>query len=132
MSETRFGPATRLRGTLVPPPDKSISHRAAIVAAMGDGETVVRGYLGAADTRATLEAVRALGASVNEGEAEGGTGAKLVPEAKKAPAPRSSDAIDVRIIGVGLRGAAPAAIDVATPATVRQPAASPSMPSAGP
>jgi 3-phosphoshikimate 1-carboxyvinyltransferase len=118
MSETRFGPATRLRGTLVPPPDKSISHRAAIVAAMGDGETVVRGYLDAADTRATLEAVRALGASVNEGEAEGGTGAKLVPEAKKAPALRSSDAIDVRITGVGLRGAAPAAIDVGNAGTL--------------
>ena len=63
----RFGASGPLRGTLAPPPDKSISHRAAIVAAMGDGETSVRGYLDAADTRSTLAAVRALGACFAEG-----------------------------------------------------------------
>ena len=59
-----FGPADRLRGELAPPPDKSISHRAAIVGAMGDEPVAVRGYLDAADTNSTLDAVRALGALV--------------------------------------------------------------------
>lgn len=61
---SRFDPAGPLRGTLTPPPDKSISHRAALIAAMGEGETVVANYLGAADTRSTLSAIHHLGAEV--------------------------------------------------------------------
>ena len=61
---TRFEPAERLRGEVVPPPDKSISHRAAILAAMCAEPVVVRNYLDAADTNSTLAAVRALGALV--------------------------------------------------------------------
>ena len=91
----RFGPGGPLRGSLVSPPDKSISHRAAIVAAMGEGETVVRGYLDSADTRSTLGAVRALGAEV-QGIDDGA----------------------VRVRGVGLRGARPAAIDVGNAGTL--------------
>ena len=59
---TRFAPSGPLRGALRPPPDKSISHRAALIAAMGEGATTIEAYLDAADTRATLNAVRALGA----------------------------------------------------------------------
>jgi 3-phosphoshikimate 1-carboxyvinyltransferase len=60
----RVEPARRLRGTLAPPPDKSISHRAAILAAMADTPVRVRGFLDAADTNATLGAIGALGAIV--------------------------------------------------------------------
>ena len=63
---TRFAPSGPLRGALRPPPDKSISHRAALIGAMGEGATVIEGYLDAADTRATLNAVRALGAELEE------------------------------------------------------------------
>lgn len=91
---TRFDPVGALRGALVPPPDKSISHRAAIVAAMGEGETVVHNYLDAADTRSTLDAVAAVGADV-----------------------RSADG-SVAISGVGLRGAQSAAIDVGNAGTL--------------
>jgi 3-phosphoshikimate 1-carboxyvinyltransferase len=63
---TFFGPAERLRGELTPPPDKSISHRAAIIGAMGDEPVAIRNYLDAADTSSTLNAVRALGAVVEE------------------------------------------------------------------
>jgi len=59
----RFGPLGPLRGTVQPPPDKSVSHRAALIAAMGEGETTIEGYLDAADTRSTLAAVEALGRS---------------------------------------------------------------------
>src|ERR1700753_1960 len=59
---SNFTPFGALRGILRPPADKSISHRAAMIAAMGEGETEVVGYLDAADTRSTLAAVQALGA----------------------------------------------------------------------
>jgi 3-phosphoshikimate 1-carboxyvinyltransferase len=91
---TRFGPAGGLRGTLTPPPDKSISHRAAIVAAMGEGTSRIENYLDAADTRSTLGAVRAVGAEVEV------------------------DGSEVTITGVGLRGATSAAIDVGNAGTL--------------
>jgi 3-phosphoshikimate 1-carboxyvinyltransferase len=95
MSCTRFAPSGPLRGHLRPPSDKSISHRAALIAAMGEGETEIRGYLDAADTRSTLAAVEALGARV-DGSPAGG----------------------LRVKGVGLRGADPATIDVGNAGTL--------------
>ncbi|MCW3065592.1 MAG: 3-phosphoshikimate 1-carboxyvinyltransferase [Solirubrobacterales bacterium] len=56
-----FPPARRLSGELTPPPDKSISHRAALLAAMSDQPVCVRNYLDAADTNSTLGALRSLG-----------------------------------------------------------------------
>jgi 3-phosphoshikimate 1-carboxyvinyltransferase len=96
---TRFDPSGSLRGGLRPPPDKSVSHRAALIAAMGEGETVIENYLDAADTRSTLDAVRALGAGV-EGTGEGRIESRL------------------RVRGVGLRAAAPAMIDVGNAGTL--------------
>jgi 3-phosphoshikimate 1-carboxyvinyltransferase len=62
---TFFAPAASgLRGTLVAPPDKSISHRAALLAAMTSDPVQVTGYLDAEDTLSTLRAVQALGAIV--------------------------------------------------------------------
>jgi 3-phosphoshikimate 1-carboxyvinyltransferase len=63
---TRFDPSGPLRGRLRVPADKSISHRAAILAAMAAEPVTVRNYLDAADTRSTLRAVRDLGAIVEE------------------------------------------------------------------
>jgi 3-phosphoshikimate 1-carboxyvinyltransferase len=60
----RFAPSGPLRGTLRVPPDKSISHRAALLAAMGDDPVRITGFLDAADTNSTLAAVGALGALV--------------------------------------------------------------------
>jgi 3-phosphoshikimate 1-carboxyvinyltransferase len=82
----RFDPSGPLHGRLRPPPDKSISHRAALIGAMGEGEISVEAYLDAADTRATLAAVAALGAEVDE---------------RPSVAP---GAVDLAIRGVGLRG----------------------------
>ena len=58
-------PATRLRGTIVAPPDKSISHRAALLGAMASEPVRITGYLDAEDTNSTLAAVTALGALVD-------------------------------------------------------------------
>jgi 3-phosphoshikimate 1-carboxyvinyltransferase len=60
----RFDPGLRLRGRIAPPPDKSISHRAAIIGAIAAEPVRVANYLDAADTRSTLRAVSDLGAIV--------------------------------------------------------------------
>jgi 3-phosphoshikimate 1-carboxyvinyltransferase len=61
-----IAPAASLRGALRVPGDKSISHRALLVGAVGDGETVVRGFGRSLDTESTLAAVRSLGVAVDE------------------------------------------------------------------
>ena len=62
----RFDPAGPLRGEYTPPADKSISHRAALFAGMCDEPVTVENYLDSEDTHSTLDAVRALGAGVDE------------------------------------------------------------------
>jgi 3-phosphoshikimate 1-carboxyvinyltransferase len=91
-----FPPSGGLRGRLRVPPDKSISHRAAILAAMTIEPVRIRNYLDAADTRATLRAVQSLGAIV-QGQPE-----------------------ELLVRGVGLRNAQPPpdAIDVANAGTL--------------
>jgi 3-phosphoshikimate 1-carboxyvinyltransferase len=66
MTTVRFAPSGPLRGAITPPPDKSLSHRAALLGAMSSEPVVVRNYLTAEDTISTLNAVRALGALVEE------------------------------------------------------------------
>jgi 3-phosphoshikimate 1-carboxyvinyltransferase len=61
-----FAPAGKLRGTVVAPPDKSISHRAALLGAMSAEPVRIANYLRAADTLSTLNALRAVGALVEE------------------------------------------------------------------
>jgi 3-phosphoshikimate 1-carboxyvinyltransferase len=105
MSSTRFAPSGRLRGSLRPPSDKSISHRAALIAAMGDGTTHINGYLDGADTLSTLTAVERLGAKVDR-EKNSGEGVLNPP------------GLTVWIEGVGLRGARSAQIDVGNAGTL--------------
>jgi 3-phosphoshikimate 1-carboxyvinyltransferase len=66
----RFEPSGPLRGSVRPPADKSISHRAALFGAMSDEPVSVRNYLRAGDTESTLDAIRALGAGVDEHDGE--------------------------------------------------------------
>jgi 3-phosphoshikimate 1-carboxyvinyltransferase len=59
-------PQTRpLRGTITVPGDKSISHRAVMLGALAEGVSIVRGWLPAGDTLATLDVIQALGVAVN-------------------------------------------------------------------
>ena len=92
----RFDPSGPLRGSVRAAADKSLSHRAALLAAMTSDPVRVTGYLDAADTNSTLAAVEALGALVERGEHH------------------------MTIRGTGLREAAPAAgvIDVGNAGTV--------------
>ena len=59
-------PPAGLRGTIAVPGDKSIAHRALLFGALAEGETVVSGFPGGADTLSTLGAVRALGAAAEQ------------------------------------------------------------------
>jgi len=54
-------PARRLRGTIEPPGDKSISHRAAILNAIAQGEAAVDNFQTGADCLTTIRCLRALG-----------------------------------------------------------------------
>jgi 3-phosphoshikimate 1-carboxyvinyltransferase len=66
----RIEPASRIAGQLSPPPDKSISHRAALIAGMCDGEALVRNFLSSADTSSTLKALVQLGVEVHQRNGE--------------------------------------------------------------
>ncbi len=63
------------------PGDKSLSHRAVLLAAVGEGETRISGFGRSEDTEATIKAVRDLGVRVYEADAE-----------------------TLRVFGAGLRG----------------------------
>jgi 3-phosphoshikimate 1-carboxyvinyltransferase len=84
-----------LQGHYCPPGDKSISHRLAILGGLADGETRVTGYLDSDDTRATLEAMQALGAEVGR---EDGV---IVIRGGRLEAPESP--LDLGNSGTGMR-----------------------------
>ena len=62
-----INPATSpLQGRLRVPGDKSISHRAVILAALADGSSECHGFLDSADTRATMAAFREMGVEIQQ------------------------------------------------------------------
>jgi 3-phosphoshikimate 1-carboxyvinyltransferase len=90
----KIEPAASLEGHFAVPGDKSVSHRALLLGAVSDGDTVIRGWGRSADTESTLGAVRALGVQVGEG----------------------GDQLTVQ--GVGLRGLRSAEIDCGNAGTL--------------
>src|SRR5919108_971077 len=77
----RIEPVAALDAHVAVPGDKSISHRAVLVSAVCAGDTTITGFGRSADTEATIDAVRRLGAEVVE-----------------------EDVDVLRVRGVGLRG----------------------------
>lgn len=70
MTELAVRPSTQpLRGALTLPADKSITHRALMLASVANGATRVENYLDSETTRATLNAMRAMGADIQETDA---------------------------------------------------------------
>jgi 3-phosphoshikimate 1-carboxyvinyltransferase len=63
----RVAPGARLAGEISVPGDKSISHRALMLGAIGLGTTTVRGFLEGEDCLATRDALTALGAQIELG-----------------------------------------------------------------
>jgi 3-phosphoshikimate 1-carboxyvinyltransferase len=66
MPDLIIRPSGPLRGETTVPGDKSITHRAIILGALADGDTVVRGWVPAEVCLATLSCVQALGVEVEE------------------------------------------------------------------
>lgn len=64
-------PARRLRGELRLPGDKSVSHRALMLALLASGQTRITGAGDGADVRSTAGIVRALGADVSRSAGAG-------------------------------------------------------------
>ena len=62
----RLKPARLLDGRLRLPGDKSISHRAALIAALAAGRTVISNFSTAADCASTLACLRELGISIEQ------------------------------------------------------------------
>src|SRR5579862_3943908 len=86
-----------LRGRLRAPGDKSISHRALLLAARATGRSRIRGISNGEDVRHTLEAVAALGAAV-ERTPEG-----LVVDGGPERLREAERVIDVGNSGTGIR-----------------------------
>ncbi|MFA6355675.1 MAG: 3-phosphoshikimate 1-carboxyvinyltransferase [Candidatus Omnitrophota bacterium] len=59
-------PSKRFTGSLILPGDKSISHRAVMVASLASGTTVIKNILRSDDTLTTIEALRVLGVGIKE------------------------------------------------------------------
>ena len=66
MASLTITPGRPLRGTVAVPGDKSITHRAIILSALGDGATTISGYCRGEDCLNTMRAFRALGVRVDE------------------------------------------------------------------
>ncbi len=62
------GPASALSGELVIPGDKSVSHRAVMLAGLAEGSSRIEGFLEAADTRATAAIMQQLGVVIETPE----------------------------------------------------------------
>lgn len=57
-------PINRLRGELHVPGDKSISHRAVMIGALADGESVLKNFSSAQDCEATINCLESLGVGI--------------------------------------------------------------------
>lgn len=68
MADLLLQPSRGLRGTVTPPGDKSLSHRAVMFAALAEGKTLIEGFLTGEDTRNTARAMQSLGISVEGAE----------------------------------------------------------------
>jgi 3-phosphoshikimate 1-carboxyvinyltransferase len=66
MAELVIEPSKGLTGELMPPGDKSLSHRAVMFSAIAEGKTEISGFLSGEDTLNTAKAVRMLGITVEE------------------------------------------------------------------
>jgi 3-phosphoshikimate 1-carboxyvinyltransferase len=89
-------PAHQVRGSLTVPGDKSVSHRALMLAGIADGASEIKGFLPSEDCLATLAGMRSLGVELQQ-----------------------RSATEVKVRGVGLRGlkAAKAALDMGNAGT---------------
>ena len=68
MDELRIKRAPRIEAEITVPGDKSISHRAVLIASLANGPCVLRGFPQSADCMNTVTAMRALGVKIEQPE----------------------------------------------------------------
>ena len=100
MSRLRVAGGAPLRGRVRVPGDKSISHRALLLAALAEGTSTIRGLSSGEDVAHTLDAVAALGAGVEAGVEAGVDGEVRVTGGTLRP---PVEMVDVGNSGTGLR-----------------------------
>lgn len=66
MNSITIQPAASVRGEIVVPGDKSISHRSIMLGAIANGVTTVRGFLRGEDNMSTMHAFRAMGVAIDD------------------------------------------------------------------
>ena len=66
MKSITIHPASPVKGEIVVPGDKSISHRSVMLGAIANGVTTVRGFLRGEDNMATMGAFRAMGVRIED------------------------------------------------------------------
>lgn len=64
MTDLVVKPSLGLAGEIIPPGDKSLSHRAVMFSAIAEGDTVINGFLTGEDTLNTVKAVQMLGIEI--------------------------------------------------------------------
>ena len=100
---------TFLHGKITVPPSKSISHRALICAALAGGESRLHNVLDCEDTRATVDALTALGADITQ------NGSDIAVKGISSPAKKAD--INCRESGSTLRFMIPVAAALGTDTT---------------
>ena len=93
-----IAPASRLRGELRVPGDKSVSHRGLMLATLARGESRIAGAGDGADVRSTAAACRALGATVER------VGADDDGATARAGRPADAATVDYRVASPGVDG----------------------------
>src|SRR5213075_963231 len=96
--ELRVKRAPRIEAEMMVPGDKSISHRAAIIAAPSNGICTLRGFLPSDDCMHTVNALRALGIQIEQPEPD-----LLVVHGKKRVLTPPKDEIDCGGSGTTMR-----------------------------
>jgi 3-phosphoshikimate 1-carboxyvinyltransferase len=92
-------PGQPLRGSVRVPGDKSVSHRALMLAAIADGESRIRGFLEGEDTRATATVLAQLGVRIETPSA----GERVVHGVGLHGLRGSSQSLDCGNAGTGMR-----------------------------
>ncbi|MCJ7492482.1 MAG: 3-phosphoshikimate 1-carboxyvinyltransferase [Dehalococcoidia bacterium] len=101
--EKRISSPRRLSGSITVPPDKSISHRAAVLNAIASGPAVVENFLVAEDCLSTLACLRSLGVSWSLRENHDGGSDLTITGRGLAGLSESADVLDAGNSGTTMR-----------------------------
>src|SRR6202045_1856770 len=96
--EFRVKRAPRIEAEITVPGDKSISHRAAIIAALSNGPCTLHGFLSSEDCMHTVNALRALGIQIDQPEPD-----TLIVHGKKRVLTPPKEEIDCGNSGTTMR-----------------------------